>query len=259
MNDEHRADGGVADSFEEQWRQRFTRFASDNEDDAGIAGWSVSGLQARVRRFVSVWPGDRPNSIWLDAGCGAGTYVRYLQQRGIHAIGLDYSATSVLKARERVTIVNHWLVGDVTSLPVKQHSMDGALCFGVTQALSTSASAVQQLALAVKPGGQAWIDGLNSWCVPHAFETLLRRMRGRPTHVRYESPYRLRRLLREHGFKNVKIHWLPILPARFRKYQWIIESFLARRLFAFVPGVGALLSHSMIVSGTRDSRSEQAL
>ncbi len=191
-------------SFERQWRARFVTFAASNEDDAGIAGWSPTGLEARVRRFAQTWGGNRKDELWLDAGCGAGTYVRVMREREVRAIGLDYSSISVQKARDRTRGAYGWAVGDVTALPVKPASVDGILCFGVTQALSSSHSVVSELARVVRPDGEVWIDGLNSWCVPHLLESAARRIRGRPAHVRYESPYYLRRLLIAAGMQEVK-------------------------------------------------------
>lgn len=238
-------------SFEQQWRSRFSSFAASNEDDAGIAGWSPTGLAARVRRFEQVWPGDRSGARWLDAGCGAGTYVRWLHARGMDATGLDYSPVSVAKAQQRDSSLRNWLVGDATSLPIRAAALDGVLCFGVTQALSSSEPAVRELSAAVRPGGQVWIDGLNGWCLPHLGERMARWLRRRPAHVRYESPYRLRRQLRAAGLESVNIHWLPILPARWQRFQPWLESHACQALFTHVPGLGALLSHSMLVSGRR--------
>ena len=36
-------------SFESKWRERFEEFAELRDDDAGIAGWSPSGLETRFR------------------------------------------------------------------------------------------------------------------------------------------------------------------------------------------------------------------
>ena len=66
------------DTFETAWRSRFEEFASIRDDDAGIAGWSPAGLDARMRRFTGLWRPSREGLRWLDAGCGAGTYTRYL-------------------------------------------------------------------------------------------------------------------------------------------------------------------------------------
>jgi hypothetical protein len=35
------------EQFEVTWRSRFAEFADESDDDAGIAGWSCSGLEAR--------------------------------------------------------------------------------------------------------------------------------------------------------------------------------------------------------------------
>lgn len=42
-------------SFEKLWRKRFESFATNAEDDAGIAGWSPTGLDARLRKFKEIW------------------------------------------------------------------------------------------------------------------------------------------------------------------------------------------------------------
>ena len=43
--------------FEQEWRSRFIEFADLRDDDAGIAGWSTTGLDARFRFFRSLWRG----------------------------------------------------------------------------------------------------------------------------------------------------------------------------------------------------------
>jgi len=248
MNDQSHVRRQERESFERRWRTRFTRFAADHEDDAGIAGWTPTGLAARVRQFARAWRGDSPGALWLDAGCGAGTYVRLLQSNGQRVVGLDYSPISIQKARRRDP-AGAWVVGDATALPVRPGHLDGALCFGVTQALSGSAGVVEQLIQSVRPGGQVWIDGLNSWCLPHAAERLSRALRGRPAHVRYESPFRLKTLLRERGLVNVRLVWLPILPAGLQRWQAAVESGPVYWLLRRVAPLGALFSHSMMVTG----------
>ncbi|MEJ2346941.1 MAG: class I SAM-dependent methyltransferase [Gammaproteobacteria bacterium] len=238
-------------SFERGWRERFTEFAEGSDDDAGIAGWTAFGLAARVRRFTQVWPGDQAGAIWVDAGCGAGTYTRLLASKNLNVIGLDYSATSIYKARERSHSVSGWGVADVLRLPVRREVAAGVLCLGVTQALSSSDGVVAELTQCVRPGGQIWVDGLNAWCLPHVWERMWRRLQGRPPHVRYESPWRLRRLLRRHGAEHVKLFWLPVAPGRLRSLQVVLEKRWVQALFAALPIVGALFSHSMLVCGDK--------
>ena len=91
--------------FEEKWRRRFERYAVSSNDDAGIAGWSESGLAARFRQFTRAWRHEHrestPTGQWLDAGCGAGTYTRYLLSQRLNVIAVDYSEPTTRKARTR--------------------------------------------------------------------------------------------------------------------------------------------------------------
>ncbi len=243
--------------FEEQWRTRFEEFAELRDDDAGIAGWSATGLDARVRRFLRLW---KPSSIgrWLDAGCGAGTYTAILRQRGLEVVAVDYSLPTLRKAALRDLDVLGLLAADVRRLPFGDDQFDGVLCFGVSQALADSQPAIQELARQVKAGGELWVDALNRWCFANIYQSLRRRYRGRPVHLRYESPWRIKRLLRDHGFTDVRLHWMPIAPGHSQRLQRIIESPAGQGLLHFVLPMGLLLSHSFIVCGTKPFKREAA-
>jgi SAM-dependent methyltransferase len=238
-------------AFESSWRSRFAEFAEGSDDDAGIAGWSRTGLDARVRRFAGLWQPPPRGGSWLDAGCGAGTYSRMLSQAGVAVVGADYSLPTLLKAQSRSSEPIAFAVADVRRLPFGAGTFDGALCFGVTQALARSDEAVEALATAVKPGGQVWIDALNRWCVANLITLARRTLKGQPMHLRYESPATIKRLMRSEGLERVRLHWLPILPGRLQRFQPCIETSAARWIFRTVPLVGLLISHSFIVSGDR--------
>lgn len=242
------------EAFEEGWRRRFTGFAEAFEDDAGIAGWSPSGLQARLENFRRLLGERKMDGRWLDAGCGAGTYARDLAARGCKVIGFDYSPPTIAKARSRGGTGVGWAVADVTALPVSAQVFDGALCFGVVQALASSEKALGELVRVVRPGGEVWIDALNGWCLPHAVERLARRLKGRPPHVRYESPLRLMRLARECGLRDVQLYWVPIFPERFAAFQWIGATRAVRRVLRILPFLGALVSHAIVIRGIVEKR-----
>jgi SAM-dependent methyltransferase len=238
--------------FEDQWRERFEEFASARDDDAGIAGWSPTGLAARVRRFRALWRPPQPaGGLWLDAGCGAGTYTRLLLDARQNVIGVDYSQVTLRKAAARDLAGARFVAADVRHLPFRAARFDGALCLGVTQALAESGTAIDSLAAALKPGAELWLDALNGWCVIHVWGRLRRQLRGRPRHLRYESPWRMRRQMRQRGFEDVRLHWMPIAPAGSPVLRTIAESAVATRLFRIVPPLGALFSHAFILTGRR--------
>ena len=237
--------------FEAGWRARFTRYAQLHDDDAGIAGWSPTGLRARFRFFQRHWTEDASPGKWVDVGCGAGTYTRWLAEAGQEVVGVDFSLPSLTKARERSPGGIFWVAGDAANLPLAGGAVDGALCLGVTQALARSEPVVLELGRVVRPGGSVWVDGLNGWCLPHVIERLKSWAGGRSPKVRYESPWRLRRLVRAAGFEEVRLRWLPLLPGRFHRLQKWVEHPLVAGLLHRVPLVGALFSHSMVVIARR--------
>ena len=237
--------------FETAWRRRFGQYAAAREDDAGIAGWTPTGLNARVRKFFSLWRGDRPGQLWLDAGCGAGTYTRLLAQHGLRVVGVDYSFATTAKARARDASGNAYVVANVRRLPFRAKTFQGVVCFGVTQALSDSDGLVGELAGVVAPGGELWIDGLNRNCLLHMVERAQRFAAGHPMHLRYEAPARIVRLMRRAGFVDVRRYWMPIAPARMPRLQNLFEHPFTCGLLRAIPPAGALASHSFIVRGRR--------
>jgi SAM-dependent methyltransferase len=241
----------VRTRFEEQWRERFIEFATDCEDDAGIAGWSLSGLETRFRFFRRLWHGAAPGLSYLDVGCGAGTYTRWLSEQGLRVVGLDYSQPTLTKARQRASPEIPLCAGDATRLPFPDASFDGALCFGVLQAVSDSAPVVRELARILKPGGDLWIDALNGSGLAARFEKARLQLKGKGMHLRYELHGHLTRILSSSGFGELTLHWLPIAPSRIHWLQPLVESRLARLALAGCAPAGALLSHSFAFHARR--------
>ena len=246
-----RSDSQIPEDFAARWKSRFERFATINDDDAGIAGWSTSGLQTRFRSFRRLWTVQERGALWLDIGCGAGTYTRFLSEEGLRVIGMDYSLVALLKARSRCSTAIEWVAGDVTRLPIRPGVLDGALCFGVLQAIPESRSALQSIAAAMRPSGRLWIDVLNARCVPNRFEIRRRLREGEPAHLRYETPEAFCETLDECGFEVLALHWIPILPAKLHRLQPWVECQTVRRLLRRVPALAAWLSHSVLVEARR--------
>ena len=253
----NRSESQIPDDFHARWKSRFEEFANLRDDDAGIAGWTTSGLETRFRNFRRLWSRDRPDALWLDIGCGAGTYTRFLRDEGLRVIGIDYSVPALIKARARGAAGMEWVAGDVTRLPVRAGSVDGALCFGVLQAIPESGLALRSIGQAMKTSGRLWIDVLNARCVPNRIEVRRRRKAGKPMHLRYETADAFREALRDSGFDVVAVHWIPILPARFMRLQPLLESGAVRLLLRMAPVVAAWVSHSILVEARRADSREQ--
>ena len=238
-------------SFDRAWRERFEEFAELRDDDAGIAGWSPTGLDTRFRFFTRRWNDAPAGGLWLDVGCGAGTYSRWLRERGLRVVGLDYSQPTLAKARARLPTEIALAAADAKSLPIADEAVDGILCFGVLQAVSESATVVRELGRVLKRGGLLWIDALNREGLAARITTARRRMQGKGQHLRYESADALECALAESGFGDVHRHWLPIAPARFAHGQRLLESPAARYCVDRVPLIGRLASHSVAFSARK--------
>jgi len=235
-------------SFEAKWRERFEEFAELRDDDAGIAGWSPSGLETRFRFFTRRWSDPPAAGLWLDIGCGAGTYSRWLHERGLRVVGLDYSQPTLLKARARIPGEIALVAGDAMRLPFADRTFDGALCFGVLQAVSDSAPVVREIARVLMPGALLWIDALNRDGMAARLTELRRTLRGKQRHLRYESAHVLEGCLVDAGLIDVHRYWLPIAPARLQRVQRSLDSRAIVAMLDSIPAAGRLLSHSFVYS-----------
>jgi SAM-dependent methyltransferase len=253
-NQANPAGGSSRTRFEEDWRERFEEFATLREDDAGIAGWSLSGLETRFRFFRRLWKGAPAGALYLDVGCGAATYTRWLAEQGLRVVGVDYSQPTLTKARARTPDSILLCASDATRLPFPDAAFDGSLCFGLLQAVSNSTPVISELARVLKPRGELWIDALNGGGLAARVEQARLRTRGKGMHLRYESPRALARILSDAGFDGITRHWLPIVPARIHWLQPIVESSLARLTLAGLPPVGTLLSHSFAFHARRSPK-----
>lgn len=242
--------------FEQRWRRRFVERGAQWDDDAGIAGWTPTGLDSRVRQFRGWWQrADLPPGRWLDIGCGAGTYTRMLQAEGHQAVGIDYSSPSVQKARERSPEGIDWLAADIHHLPFPDATADGILCFGVMQALAGPGDALAEMARVLRPGGELWVDALNAACLPTRIQEARRRRARRAPHLRYDTRAGLLEVAQTAGLEPVEAHWMPLVPGRLSRIQPAFESGPVRGLLRSLPPVGAALSHSFVLRLRRPLRS----
>jgi ubiquinone/menaquinone biosynthesis C-methylase UbiE len=194
-----------------------------------------------------------PGSRYLDVGCGAGTYTRWLADQKLEAIGLDYSLPTLKKARARTSDSIPLCAGDAMRLPFSDATFDGVLCFGLLQAVAESTRVVTELARVLKPDGEIWIDALNRGGLAAHVERMRLRLRGKGMHLRYETSAELATVLRAAGFRDLRRHWLPILPMRLGKLQPVLESRIARSVLAAIYPAGVLSSHAFVLHARRGS------
>ena len=92
--------------------------------------------------------------IVLDVGCGHGSSVRLMRERGISAVGIDLSEPAAREASLEGSV----LVGDGECLPLSPGSFDGALAECVVSLFIDKVRALCELNKVLKPGSRVVIS-----------------------------------------------------------------------------------------------------
>ena len=111
------------------------------------------GLDRRWRRMSHLIPAG---GTILDAGCGQGTWLRFLRSRSFNAIGLDYSFPLLRAAQEQG--VNPLILGSVSTIPLKDDACDGLISWGVIEHDEAGPEkALLEFKRVLRPGGYLFV------------------------------------------------------------------------------------------------------
>jgi ubiquinone/menaquinone biosynthesis C-methylase UbiE len=90
----------------------------------------------------------------LDVGCGDGRHIAAAAARGCYAIGLDYDATELAKARTRLGATRVDLIaGDATRLPFRDAALEAVICTETLEHLPDDAGAMTEIRRVLMDGG----------------------------------------------------------------------------------------------------------
>jgi ubiquinone/menaquinone biosynthesis C-methylase UbiE len=144
----------------------------------------------------------RPGMRFVELGCGSGWMTRFVSRHGLDAHGYDISPAMVEIARERAEeeqVDAHFEVADFESLDL-DNSFDACLTYDALHHSARPELVFATARRALKPGGRLLVSEPN-W---------KQRFQGRDasdefgtTELGY-SPRRLKKLLREAGFVDVR-------------------------------------------------------
>ncbi len=145
--------------------------------DALAGDWNdryCRGGFARRERFVAreILPILPSDGLWLDVGCGSGTFSRMLLQGGRHVVGVDASAKMLKEATQRAGNSAGRLsfqdVETAEALPFPARQFEGVICFSVLEYLERPDVALAEMTRVLKPGGTL------AFSVPHRLSALRR-------------------------------------------------------------------------------------
>jgi SAM-dependent methyltransferase len=98
------------------------------------------------------------NGIVLEAGCGAGMWVKRLRAHGWNCIGIDYAMNGLSRSKH-ISPLLPLIAGNVFSLPFADNSIASYLSFGVIEHFPTNAvDVLRECKRVLVPGGTALIS-----------------------------------------------------------------------------------------------------
>jgi 2-polyprenyl-3-methyl-5-hydroxy-6-metoxy-1,4-benzoquinol methylase len=172
----------------------------------------------------------------LDAGCGAGPSLPFLEKQGFRVIGSDYIYFPLLEAQKRAPGVPLLNCNLDQGLPFEGGSLDVILVSEVIEHLSNDKLFLQEARRALAPGGVLLLTTPNLWDIRRPFAKLTGKVWSGyrdPTHINLMTPRRLAGLLKEAGFSEVR--WKTgIKPA----YQRSIRRLNLRLALPYPPVIG---------------------
>jgi SAM-dependent methyltransferase len=142
---------------------------------------------------VRIWKGLRefitsiqPGCTILEAGCGNGKNLGYLQKLGFKALGFDFSEELLKICQKKEFDVKY---GDIRKIPFKDDSVDNIICIAVLHHLDKEkdrVQAVNEMIRTCKPGGRILVT---VWAVEQETEEK-RNFQFGDNMVKYEDDFR---------------------------------------------------------------------
>lgn len=121
--------------------------------DSGRLGTYHRLIFGLDHRFRLIRRAVKPGARILDAGCGAGEWVAFLNERGYDAEGLDYSPRLIANAR-RLYPACRWTLGSLQTLPYEDLTFDAVISWGAIEHDEDGpGTALREFHRVVKPGG----------------------------------------------------------------------------------------------------------
>ncbi len=164
----------------------------------------------------------------LDAGCGAGPALPFLEKAGFQVVASDFIFFPLLEAHKRAPQVPLLNCDLGQGLPFVGGAFDAILVSEVIEHVAKADLFLHEAWRVLAPGGVLLLTTPNLWDVRRIGAALTgRQWSGHrdPTHINLMQPRRLSRLLSEAGFGQVR--WRtgvkPAFSRSIRKLGWRLE------------------------------------
>lgn len=177
----------------------------------------------KLLSYGKVSPATHP--ALLDAGCGAGPALAYLQKEGYRVVASDFIFFPLLEAHKRAPSVP-LLNSDLNyGLPFADATFDIILASEVVEHLAQAEIFLQDARRVLKPGGVLLLTTPNLWDIRRVFSGKNWSGYRDPSHINLMTPRRLQQLLTAAGYATVdwKTGIKPAFGRSFRKIKLRLE------------------------------------
>ena len=116
--------------------------------------WYYKGKRDIVLHWLKKLTSHDPNKLLLDIGSGTGISLEEFQQYS-HTIGIESSPIAIKLAHNYDQIQHRLLGGSITSIPLKNDSVDIVTCLDVLEHIVDDRQAFHEIIRVTRPGG--WI------------------------------------------------------------------------------------------------------
>ncbi len=194
----------------------------------------------RLLQFIGAIPND---ARILDAGCGAGPALRYLNARGFIPFGSDLIAYPLQQARQLLPDARLVQCNSDNVLPFRDESFDVILMSEVIEHVGSPEFTLRECWRVLKKNGAVAMTTPNLWDARRVYYPALGRVwsgDADATHQTLFNPQTLRAVLRRAGFENMRVR------AGFKPLRW----FSSRKFnFRFaIPGL-PLIGNTLVAVG----------
>lgn len=196
----------------------------------------IAWQYGRLLDFAGILP---KGARILDAGCGAGPALRYLEQRGYLPFGSDLVFYPLTQAQARAPSARLVQCNLDRALPYAEESLDLILLSEVIEHVAQPEFTLRECLRVLRSGGAVALTTPNLWDVRRTYYPLLGRVwsgDADATHQSLFSPRRLAATLRAAGFSRVQVR------AGFKPVGWLSSRRLGiRKPLPGLPLVGNTL------------------
>lgn len=114
--------------------------------------WFVTGVaREKARRKQMFLDATVPGKL-LDVGCGDGTFLNFMRQRGWQVDGIDFDAQAIATARQKYDLtLRH---GDLVAANLPESSFDAVTMSHVVEHLPDPVAMLAEIRRLLKPGGR---------------------------------------------------------------------------------------------------------